>query len=204
MRRSLEIDLSLSADSERTEADVQAAGVLKAMVHRTDEWAYRIPFAIQWIWPVPLIYLIYRAPESPWWLVRAGRYEEAEVVVTRIQKRGSKASPKDTVAMMIRTNEYEKQVSANASYWDCFKGSDLRRTEIACVTWASQCLCGLGFAGQFVYFLQQAGVSPDDSFSFHLGSVGMNFIGTVTAWVLINRLGRRTIMLWGSAGLTTL
>lgn len=25
-----------------------AAGILRAMLKRTDEWAYRIPFALQW------------------------------------------------------------------------------------------------------------------------------------------------------------
>ncbi|RSH80785.1 hypothetical protein EHS25_007121 [Saitozyma podzolica] len=181
-----------------------AAGVLKAMADRTDEWAYRIPFAVQWVWPIPLIILIHFAPESPWFLVRAGRLDEAAKSVARIQKKGSKVDPKDAVAMMVRTNEHEMAVSAGATYWDCFKGSDLRRTEIACVAWASQTLCGLGFAGQFVYFLQQAGVSASDSFSFNLGSVAMGFVGTILSWFIMNRFGRRTMMVWGSFGLTAL
>jgi SP family general alpha glucoside:H+ symporter-like MFS transporter len=112
------------------------------MANRTDEWAYRIPFAIQWIWPIPLIVLIHYAPESPWFLVRAGRLEEAAISVARIQKKGSKVDPMDAVAMMVRTNEHEKSISAGATYWDCFKGTDLRRTEIACIGWASQNLSG--------------------------------------------------------------
>jgi len=28
--------------------------------------SYRIPFAIQWIWPVPIIVGVLLAPESPW------------------------------------------------------------------------------------------------------------------------------------------
>jgi len=45
-------------------------GVIKAMLGRTDEWAYRIPYALQWMWPPFLIVGIALAPESPWWLVR--------------------------------------------------------------------------------------------------------------------------------------
>lgn len=181
-----------------------AAGVLKAMADRDDEWAYRIPFAIQWVWPIPLMVLIYYAPESPWFLVRAGRLDEAAVMVKRIQKKGSNVDPRDTVAMMVRTNEHELAVSAGATYWDCLKGSDLRRTEIACVAWASQNLAGLGFAGQFVYFLQQAGVSASDSFSFNLGSPAMGFVGTIISWFIMARCGRRTMMVWGTCGLTLL
>jgi SP family general alpha glucoside:H+ symporter-like MFS transporter len=43
-----------------------AVGVIKAMLNREDQWAYRIPYALQWMWPVPLIIGIAFAPESPW------------------------------------------------------------------------------------------------------------------------------------------
>ncbi|EMT69693.1 General alpha-glucoside permease [Fusarium odoratissimum] len=55
-----------------------SAGVLRAMADRTDEWAYRIPFAIQWIWLVSLIIAISFVPESPWWCVRKGCIVDAE------------------------------------------------------------------------------------------------------------------------------
>lgn len=32
------------------------------------------------------------------------------------------------------------------SYFDCFKGVDRRRTEIACIAWAAQILSGSSFA----------------------------------------------------------
>ncbi|KAF2623593.1 general substrate transporter [Macroventuria anomochaeta] len=44
-----------------------AAGVNRACVLREDQWAYRIPFAIQWIWPLPIAIGVALAPESPWW-----------------------------------------------------------------------------------------------------------------------------------------
>lgn len=62
----------------------------------------------------------------------------------------------------------------------------------------------LSFAGQFIYFLQQLGVSSDDSFSFNLGSTAMGFVGTIVAWFIMNKFGRRTIMVWGTFGLTGL
>ena len=43
-----------------------ASGVLKGFVGRSDQWAYRVPFAIQWIWPVPIFIACVFAPESPW------------------------------------------------------------------------------------------------------------------------------------------
>ena len=52
-------------------------GVIMSMLKRDDEWAYRIPYALQWMWPVPLAVGIAFAPESPWWLVRKNRIPEA-------------------------------------------------------------------------------------------------------------------------------
>lgn len=40
--------------------------------------AYRLPFGLQWIWPVPILLACILAPESPWYLVRKGRLEDAK------------------------------------------------------------------------------------------------------------------------------
>jgi SP family general alpha glucoside:H+ symporter-like MFS transporter len=43
-----------------------ASGILKGFVGGTSQWSYRIPYAIQWIWPVPIFIVTFFAPESPW------------------------------------------------------------------------------------------------------------------------------------------
>lgn len=67
----------------------------------TSNWAWRIPYMTQWLWPIPLIILTYFAPESPWWLVRHGRLEEAEHSVKRLGSKASKERSRDTVANMV-------------------------------------------------------------------------------------------------------
>lgn len=42
------------------------SGVLRSLVQRSDQWSYGIPFAIQWIWPIPIIVGVLFEPESPW------------------------------------------------------------------------------------------------------------------------------------------
>lgn len=34
------------------------SGVNRALIDNTTQWAYRIPFAIQWIWPIPIVSLL--------------------------------------------------------------------------------------------------------------------------------------------------
>lgn len=39
-----------------------SSGVLVGVQARTDQWAYKIPFAIQWVWPLPLFIIVSFAP----------------------------------------------------------------------------------------------------------------------------------------------
>jgi SP family general alpha glucoside:H+ symporter-like MFS transporter len=104
-----------------------ASGTLRGLVGNTTAWSYRIPFAIQWIWPVPLFCVVCFAPESPWWLVRKGHLQEAEHCVKRFSSASEKVDPKNTVAMMVHTNNLEKEMQIS-TFWDCFRGTNLRRT----------------------------------------------------------------------------
>lgn len=137
-----------------------ASGVLRAMLDRTDEWSYRIPWALQWMWPVPLIVGIALAPESPWWLVRKNRIPEAKVSLARLisnhdDRNGTKFNLDDTVSMMIHTNMIERAAVEGVNYWDLFNGPiTRRRTEIVCTVWAIQTLCGSTFMGYSTYFYE--------------------------------------------------
>lgn len=93
---------------------------------------------------MPLFIGIYFAPESPWWLVRKGRIEDAKKSLLRLtsQSRVSDFNADETVAMMVHTTALEENITAGSSYLDCFKGIDLRRTEIVCMCWAIQNLSG--------------------------------------------------------------
>lgn len=106
--------------------------------------------------------------------------------------------------MIIHTNEYERQVSAGTSYWDCLKGVDRRRTEICCMTWISQVTCGIWFGGNITYFLEQAGFDPQKSFDFGTGENALGFVGTVLSWYVMTKVGRRKLFVTGMGILFTI
>jgi SP family general alpha glucoside:H+ symporter-like MFS transporter len=180
-----------------------ASGVLRGVLTRTDQWAYKIPFAIQWIWPLPILIGAFFAPESPWWLVRKGREEDAKKAILRLTNphKDPTFNADDTIAMMIHTNQIEKQISAGTSYWDCFKGVDLRRTEIACITWLVQCMCGSTFMGYSTYFYKLAGLSNASAFDLTMAQFALGMIGTIGSWFLMGYMGRRTLYLGGTASM---
>ena len=175
------------------------AGVLRGLYYRTDQWGYRIPFALQWLWPVPIAIGVALAPESPWWLVRTGQFDKAEDALKRLASSDASVdfNAKETIAMMHHTNEMEKEVSAGTSYLDCFKGVDLRRTEVSCLTWAVQNLCGAGLMGYSTYFYQNAGLPGSQSFNMSLAQYGLGFLGTLLSWVLMTHFGRRRLYVVG-------
>jgi len=184
-----------------------ASGVLRAVLQRNDQWGYRIPFALQWMWPVPIIIGVLFAPESPWWLVRRGRVEDAKKslrYLTSTKNADDSFNVDDTIAMMVTTNELEKALESGTGYFDCFRGIDLRRTEIVTMTWVIQNLCGSAFMGYSTYFYIQAGLATTNAFDMSMAQYALGFIGTVGSWFLMGRAGRRTIYVNGLAVLCIL
>ena len=101
-------------------------------------------YAIQWIWPVPLLIAAFFAPESPWWLVRQGRVDDAKKVLRRVACAGywEDRNIDAYIAVIQHTDEIERVEAKSGSFWEIFKGTNLRRTEIQMGVWACQVWSG--------------------------------------------------------------
>ena len=174
-------------------------GVIRSLVNNNSKWSYRIPFGLQWAFIVPIFTGIFFAPESPWWLVRHGRLEDAKRSLLRLTSRdtGVDFNADETVAMMEHTNAVEKYLNPGNSYLDCFRGTDRRRTEIACVVWVTQNLCGSALWGFAPYFYEQAGLATTRSFDLSVGLYGLAIIANLLLWIWMRIAGRRTLYLIG-------
>ncbi|KAF5507916.1 Maltose permease MAL31 [Colletotrichum aenigma] len=182
-----------------------AAAVNKGSFQHANEWAYRIPFAVQWVWPVPILVGVCFAPESPWWYVRHNNKPAARASLLRLTSRNQpNFNPDETIAMIKHTNEMEKRVKEGVTYADCFRGTDLRRTEIVIGIWLVQTLGGQNLMGYFSYFLVQAGMDANNSFSLSMGQYALGMVGTAGSWFLMHKLGRRTIHFSGLCAQFTL
>lgn len=95
--------------------------------------------------------------------------------------------------MIEHTNEMEKELKQGVTYMDCFKGVDIRRTEIVVGIWIVQTLGGQNLMGYFSYFLVQAGMDPGNSFSLSMGQYALGMVGTAGSWFLMAKVGRRKI-----------
>src|SRR6478735_8509236 len=104
------------------------------------------------MFPTPLAILIFLSPESPWWLVRKGRLEEAAKAVRRLGRSIHVDNSQEAVAMMRRTIDLEKTVK-EPSFIELLQGTDAYRTAIGCCVYAAQNLTGNLIADQAVYFV---------------------------------------------------
>ncbi len=122
--------------------------------------------------------IAYLAPESPWFLVRADRLDEAKHSIKRLSGSKTEDQMNNQLAMMIHTIKLEAEATSGANYADCFKGINLRRTEIVCIAFAGQVLSGSSFAYTPTYFFTTAGMETTNAFYLSLGAKGMAFLGT--------------------------
>lgn len=180
-----------------------AWAVLDSLETNLTNWAWRIPFAVQWVWPVIIIPLIYLAPESPWWLVRKGRIQDAEKAQKRLASSLDDQQIHNAVALMAETTALERQMVEGATYMDCFRGSNLWRTEIATCVYMAEVFVGFALTAYASYFFEQAGLSSAESYKLTLGQGGLNLVMTSLSTLFTANFGRRTIYIGGCAAMAT-
>ncbi|TAQ85014.1 hypothetical protein B7494_g6662 [Chlorociboria aeruginascens] len=168
-----------------------ANGVIAGTSQLSTHWAYSAPFAVQWLWPLIILVCLPFAPESPWWLVRKRRFEEAEKALRTLASKDVDVTP--TLAMIIETDKLEHEMETGTSYWDCFKKINLRRTEISVGVYTIQVFSGIYLVGYATYFFQLAGLPGSKAFDMGVGFLAVGFVGTLFSWILITRFGRRRI-----------
>lgn len=136
----------------------------------SNHWAYSIPFALQWFWCLVILLGLAWVPESPWWLVRKGQLDEAEMVLRRLAS--DKVDVGKTLTVIVETDRLEQELEMGSTYWDCFRGVNLRRTEISMGVYCTQVLSGIYLINYGTYFFQLAGLDNDEAFDMGIGFLG--------------------------------
>lgn len=179
-----------------------ALGILRGLEAVRSTWSFRIPFGLQWVWIFIILTTTCLAPESPWWLIRRSQKDEAKKVLLRLARGMSDWDANNTIAMMEHTERVEDFADRNnngtrpdrfsdRSYVACFRGSNRRRTEIACMIFMTQNMCGLPILGYAPYLYKQIGFDQRRSFDITLGMQGLAILGAFVSLVLLKYIGKR-------------
>lgn len=145
-------------------------GVTAGTSKLENHWAYKIPFLLQWFWILVILPGMAFIPESPWWLVRKNRLEDAEKSLRRLAS--PKVNVQATLAFIVETDRLEQELEAGSTYWDCFKGDNWRRTEISMGVYCTQVLSGIYLINYGTFFFQQAGLPTNRAFDMSVGFLG--------------------------------
>jgi sugar porter (SP) family MFS transporter len=203
--------------------------VVYATQDRLDTGSYRIPIAVQFLWAIIVGLGLFFLPESPRFYVKKGKQMRdsstdlaANLTTGKLEKaakalasvRGQPIESKyiqDELAEIIANHEYEMAIIPQTSYlgsWGaCFKGgftngaSNLRRTLLGIGMQMMQQLTGINFIFYFgTIFFQQLG-SIKNPFLISLITTLVNVCSTPIAFWIVERLGRRTILIYGAMGM---
>jgi hypothetical protein len=174
---------------------------IKGFGERPDTWAYRAPFALQWLFVLLIIIGLPFAPESPWFHIRKNQLSEARKCLYKLYGETTDLDAK--LAMMVRTVNEDVEVSQGARWAMCFRGTNWTRTMISVMVFACQHLSGIVFVlGFSTYFFQLAGIDESDSFNLGVGVTACGVVGCIISWSLINSFGRRKLFILGMVGMT--
>ncbi|BGP57042.1 hypothetical protein JCM8202v2_004680 [Rhodotorula sphaerocarpa] len=174
-----------------------ASIVLKATLSYGTAWTYKLPFLLILVPPIPLALALYFAPESPYYLARKDRLEEATAAMDRLHAAHPSVNSRELVEQIAETNRLESEMRTGGTWAACFSGVNRRRTEIAIVAWTSPALVGFAFQFYGTFFFTRAGFAPSEAFALGLGNYAIAFGGTIFSWILQTYCGRRTIILYG-------
>ncbi|KAG9106067.1 hypothetical protein FRC07_008971, partial [Ceratobasidium sp. 392] len=98
-----------------------AAIVNNGTKNRTDHTSWRIPIAIQFIWAAILAFGMMLLPESPRFLIKRGRDQDAQRALARLLSLHPEDPEVETELNDIRANLRAEEELGSGSYADCFK-----------------------------------------------------------------------------------
>ncbi|KAL7269679.1 hypothetical protein RUND412_007646 [Rhizina undulata] len=174
----------------------------EALGSRGDRSAYRDLFATQWGFAVTALLLAPFAPESPWWLLSRGQESAAAEALRRF---GNSEQEIEKRLAVIKVTQFEaqQQASGSGSILECFQGTNLRRTIVGGAPIVIQAFSGVIFvAGYQSYYFQLAGLSTKQAFQLNSSSNGLSLLSNVVSWFLVDKVGRRPLILYGTMFLT--
>ncbi|KAG7908116.1 hypothetical protein KL906_003533 [Ogataea polymorpha] len=173
---------------------------------RYDETSWRLPVGIQMLFAVFAWFLLFLCPESPRWLMKKGRVDDARNCLARIND-----VPKDDplVNKCIDDILYLQEVEGEGdqiSWWDILRGRDAmhgRYRLFLCVMaqfWNQ--FGGVNLVVYYVPLVLETNVGMDTNMSTILGGCIMVtfFIFGFIPSLWLDRIGRRFALIGGSLG----
>lgn len=186
------------------------------------EWSWRLPFLLQIVPALVLIAFIQRLPFTPRWLAAQGRDKEAletlvrlrrlpetdeRVIAEWIEVRAEAAVQKEVQAErhpnLVNNSSLSASVKLELASWiDNFRKKSYKRTMVGMGLMLFQQLVGIN---AMIYYGPSFFESLGLDYEMQLNMSGvmniLQLVGVTPAILLMDRVGRRPLLIWGSASM---
>ncbi|GAA5836437.1 hypothetical protein JCM3766R1_001595 [Sporobolomyces carnicolor] len=180
-----------------------AAIVVNGTKNMNSRAAFEIPIGLQFIWGAILIVGLAILPESPRWLLLKGRDEKARKALSRVLRADPDSAEVNEELAEIAANIHHERSLGTATYLDCFKGGPGKnglRTWTGIGLQALQQLTGINFIFYYgTQFFKNSGIN--NPFIITIATNVVNVGATVPGMWAVDKLGRRSLLLYGAAGM---
>ncbi|KAJ5203791.1 Major facilitator superfamily domain general substrate transporter [Penicillium cinerascens] len=183
-----------------------------ATENRNDSGSYRIPIGLQMLWALILAVGLWVLPESPRYFIRKGQMDQARSALARIRDQPEDSHYIEAELQEIDANfQYEQALIPHSGYFEswfnCFRGSifhpnsNLRRTVLGTSLQMMQQWTGVNFVFYFgTPFFKQLG-TIQNPFLITMITTIVNVCSTPISFYMIEKVGRRPLLLWGALGM---
>ncbi len=165
---------------------------------------WRFPIGFQLIPLLLLAVLVNFMPESPRWLVKKGRDEEAKVILGNLRGEGDPNHPKAVAEYKDIKELADEESGLDTSYISMFfknQGKTHLRRRVQLVIWLQIVQEWVGIAAITVYqptIFKQAGFNTDKSDWLSGVNNIIYMFSTILAAFTLDRWGRRGLSYWGA------
>jgi hypothetical protein len=168
---------------------------------KNNQWAWRIPIIVMQTYPLILLSVIGRLPESPRWFIFHDREDDAKRSLIDID------GEDDGQRKFEELKETQRQgQDQNVSYMDMFTPShpQFHPTMLTIMGQVNQALTGYGAVSVYgPQIFELLGFEVRQAEYLTQGNYISYFLLMTFAWLLIDAVGRRTLMEWCSVVLTS-
>ncbi|RMZ23355.1 hypothetical protein D0859_12608 [Hortaea werneckii] len=173
----------------------------------TSGFIWRFPIAFQIVPLLALLGIVWWMPESPRWLVKVGRDDEARFILGRLRGEDEEGLAEAEYQDIKNICQLEQENSQQSSYISMLLGlkqgklHTARRVQL--VVWLQILQEWIGIAGITIYgptIFTIAGIAPADrQWVSGLNNITYMFATLICVFTL-DRIGRRWTLWWGAAG----
>ena len=163
-----------------------------------DEYNWRWMLGLEALPAILYFFALFIVPRSPRWLAMKGKYDEAMKVMTRASNEEEAKKVIQSVKDSMQNDEKEDKIPIK----ELFKPALRLVLAIGLVIGILQQITGINSV--FFYapmIFEQSGIGTDASFSQAILVGVINLVFTVLAILLIDKLGRKPLLIFGVSGI---